>query len=76
MTSLFAMGLTRIDCEGGAGLLTSLLEADLVDEVDVSLSPIHSDHGPRLPELQRFTLTSTLNDGPWQFQRWLKQAAV
>lgn len=73
LTSLFSMGLTRIDCEGGAQLLASLLQARLVDEVDLTRSPIDSQHGPVLPDLSDFAVTHTLRDGQWQFDRMLRQ---
>ena len=38
-------GLDRIVCEGGPALLTHLVEADLIDEYDVTVAPILSGTG-------------------------------
>ena len=38
-------GLDRILCEGGPSLLTRLIEADLIDEYDVSVAPILTGRG-------------------------------
>ena len=38
-------GLDRIVCEGGPALLTHLVEADLIDEYDVTVAPILSGAG-------------------------------
>lgn len=40
LTQLSALGLSRVLCEGGPGLFGSLLEADLVDEVCLTISPL------------------------------------
>lgn len=40
VAQLAARGLRRIDCEGGPGLVGSLLAADLVDEMRVSIVPL------------------------------------
>lgn len=38
-------GLNRIVCEGGPALLTQLVEADLIDEYDVTVAPVLSGAG-------------------------------
>lgn len=38
--ALVALGLTRIDCEGGPRLFDSLIEAGLVDELRLTISPL------------------------------------
>jgi riboflavin biosynthesis pyrimidine reductase len=38
-------GLDRIVCEGGPALLTHLVEADLIDEYDVTVAPILAGTG-------------------------------
>lgn len=40
IAALAQRGLTRIDCEGGPHLLGALLEAGLVDELRLTLSPV------------------------------------
>ena len=40
VAQLAGRGLRRIDCEGGPGLVGKLLEADLVDEMRVSIVPL------------------------------------
>lgn len=47
-------GLRRIVCEGGPTLLESLIEADLVDEADITVSPMFAGtaHSPRTPGLE------------------------
>ena len=72
VTSLRSMGYQRIDCEGGATLLNAMLQDDLIDEVDLTISPIASTSGPLMPTLSQFTLQSTFTDGSWQFQRLLR----
>ena len=48
VAALHERGFTRLLCEGGPGLLTSLLEADVVDEVCLTTSPQLVGEGPRL----------------------------
>lgn len=70
--SLHANGYSRIDCEGGATLVQSMLNDGLIDEVDLTISPIESDHGPRMPDLSDFAVHCSAKDGEWQFQRLLR----
>lgn len=74
---LNARGLTRIVCEGGPILVRSLLDADRVDEVDLTLSPVFaggvSDHAGvvELPA-HRWTLDWVLEDHGFVFTRYLR----
>ena len=68
VAALHARGLTRLLCEGGPTLLTTLLEADLVDELCLTTSPLAVGSGPRLlGGLARpvpLELTSLVHDDP------------
>lgn len=46
--ALHERGLTRLLCEGGPGLLTSLLHAGLVDELCLTLTPLLVGTAPQL----------------------------
>jgi riboflavin biosynthesis pyrimidine reductase len=48
--ALHELGHTRLLCEGGPGLLTTLLEAGVVDELCLTTSPQLVGEGPRLVE--------------------------
>jgi riboflavin biosynthesis pyrimidine reductase len=48
VAALHTRGLTRLLCEGGPGLLTDLLRADLVDELFLTSSPQLVGDGPHL----------------------------
>ncbi|MCW2587388.1 MAG: bifunctional deaminase-reductase domain protein [Frankiales bacterium] len=48
VAALHARGLTRLLCEGGPSLLTSLLAAGVVDELCLTTSPTAVGHGPHL----------------------------
>jgi len=45
IAALHDRGINRIVCEGGPGLLTQLVAADLIDEYDVTVAPILSGQG-------------------------------
>ncbi len=40
LDALAARGLTRVTCEGGDSLLSEMVRADLIDEVDLTLAPV------------------------------------
>lgn len=48
VAALHARGLTRLLCEGGPSLLTSLLAAGVVDELCLTTAPTAVGEGPRL----------------------------
>ena len=61
-------GLTRVLCEGGPNLLASMLDADVVDELCLTIAPtLEGSAGPRMTdELARargLTLQSVLSSG-------------
>lgn len=49
---LHGRGQTRINCEGGEALLDALVRHDLVDEMDLTISPVLSGSG-YLPDPER-----------------------
>lgn len=75
--ALHTRGLTRIVCEGGPILVRSLLEADRVDEVDLTLSPVFAGgvqadtNIVELPE-HRWTLDWVIEDDGFVFTRYLR----
>jgi len=68
VAALHERGLTRLLCEGGPSLLTTLLQADLVDELCLTTSAFVVGDGPHLVgALGRpvaLTLTSLVHDHP------------
>lgn len=77
--ALQAMSCNFIQLEGGALLNASLAAADLVDEINLTISPqIIGGNGPRLitnaPDLaQRFHLQHVLEDDGFLFLRYLRK---
>jgi riboflavin biosynthesis pyrimidine reductase len=68
-----------VQAEGGATLNASLLDADLIDELDLTLSPhLVGGAGPRLTDganesMRGFTLAHLLvDDAGFVFSRWLR----
>lgn len=68
-----------VQAEGGAGLNGSLLDADVIDELDLSISPnLAGGGGPRLTagadeHLRRFELAHLLTDTDgYVFGRWIR----
>jgi riboflavin biosynthesis pyrimidine reductase len=68
VADLHARGLTRLLCEGGPALLTTLLKADLVDDLFLTLSPQLVGTGPYmvhgLDAPYPLQLVSLLHDDP------------
>ncbi|WP_446666497.1 dihydrofolate reductase family protein [Flexivirga sp. B27] len=65
IAALTERGLPRIVCEGGPGLLRNLVEAGLVDEADITVSPVfagteHSPSTKALPQVTSFHLAHVL----------------
>jgi riboflavin biosynthesis pyrimidine reductase len=68
VAALDARGLRRIGCEGGPTLFGSLIDADLVDELCLTMSPLLTSGdasriatGPRIDEPRRMRLLSVLH---------------
>ena len=68
VAALHERGLTRLLCEGGPSLLTALLDAGVVDELCLTVSPMLVGDGPHLVGSLRepvdLELTSLLHDDP------------
>jgi riboflavin biosynthesis pyrimidine reductase len=71
------VGLTRIVCEGGPRLLAQLVAEDLIDEADITLSPVFTGGGQwssgtpfALPS--RFRLAHVINDEDFLFMKYLR----
>lgn len=77
LTTLAERRLTRITCEGGPMLLRELIRADLIDELDLTLSPALS--AAPAPErtgvavLHRMQLAQLIEDAGFLFTRYLRQ---
>ena len=70
--------LTRITCEGGPRLLRDLVAADVVDEADITVSPVfagtgNSPHTPALPQVSTFRLVHVLHGESTLMMRYLAQ---
>ena len=69
---------TFIQLEGGPGLNASMAEADLIDEINLTISPnIAANTQPRLlkeasPILQRYTLSHILEEDDFLFLRYTR----
>jgi riboflavin biosynthesis pyrimidine reductase len=73
--------LNRIVCEGGPTLLRDLIAAELVDEADITISPMfagteRSPDAPMLPEVARFHLAHVLTRDGFLMARYLREQAA
>lgn len=71
---LLDLGLERLLCEGGPRLFRSMLMADCIDELCITISPHLVGHGPRLLDdagVTRLTLARTQVAGEMVFVRYL-----
>ncbi|MDP9182492.1 MAG: dihydrofolate reductase family protein [Actinomycetota bacterium] len=68
VAALHELGLTRLLCEGGPSLLTDLLDAGVLDELCLTVSPMVVGEGPRLVSSLRepvdLELTSLIHEDP------------
>lgn len=75
IASLSELGLRKITCEGGPSLLTQLLEAEAVDEYDLTVSPLTVGGTPAwsdaLPQESDWDLVGTAVSGDFNFKRLL-----
>ncbi|RNI17949.1 dihydrofolate reductase family protein [Flexivirga caeni] len=76
VTALTERGLTRIVCEGGPRLLRDLVAATLVDEADITLSPVfagtaHSPTTAALAQVSTFRLGHVLQGDGALMMRYL-----
>ncbi len=79
INSLHDRGMARITCEGGEALLDALVREDLVDEMDLTISPILAGGGylrdperPISPPYPRFSLAHQFIDEGFVFCRFLR----
>ena len=76
--ALVGRKLTRIVCEGGPRLLRDLVAADLVDEADITVSPVFagtalSPDTAALPQVTEFRLAHALYGDDTMMMRYLAQ---
>lgn len=81
MQVLEQRGLRRIVCEGGPTLLESVVEADLLDEADITISPMFAGtaHTPRTPGLEStadFELQHVLHAESFLMLRYARRSAA
>lgn len=81
---LAEQGLGRIVCEGGEGLLDSLVRTDLIDEMDVTISPMltgagylpdpdHDAFDATVGDYRRFDLAHQFSEGGFVFCRFIRR---
>ena len=73
-------GLRRIVCEGGPTLLRHLVAADVVDEADITVSPMMTGTGTspdtrRLPSVVGFDLVQVLTEDGFLMGRYVRPEA-
>jgi riboflavin biosynthesis pyrimidine reductase len=74
-------GLRRIVCEGGPSLLHDLVASGMLDEADITVSPVFagtnpSPHTPGLPSVAQFELTQVLTADGFLMARYLQPSAA
>jgi riboflavin biosynthesis pyrimidine reductase len=80
LDTLLGHGLRRIVCEGGPRLLEAMVRAGLVDEADITLSPVFAGHehvspSDGLAELARFELRHVLTADGFLMNRYVRPGA-
>jgi riboflavin biosynthesis pyrimidine reductase len=77
--TLSDLGFPKVTCEGGPGLLSQLLAAGVVDEYDLTISPIVSGIRSPLPNVLpndlNWHLAASASAGDFKFQRYLRNRA-
>jgi riboflavin-specific deaminase-like protein len=76
LTKLRELGLNRIVCEGGPRLLARMMASDLINEVDITISPVFTgggqwSTGTPFASPSRFTLSQVLHDEDYLFLKYL-----
>jgi riboflavin biosynthesis pyrimidine reductase len=85
VSALHERGLRRLVCEGGEALLDGLVREELVDEMDVTISPMLAGAGyladpgaeARLPgtnDLSRFSLAHQFVEDEFTFCRFVRES--
>jgi 5-amino-6-(5-phosphoribosylamino)uracil reductase len=73
---------TFVQCEGGATLNAAMFEADLIDEINLTVSPqVCGGNGPRLADgagdlIRRFQLAQVCEEDGFLFTRYVRSAAA
>jgi riboflavin-specific deaminase-like protein len=73
---LSTAGLRRVVCEGGPGLVSTMAAGSVIDEVNLSISPLlcggsHPGQSPSFPNPARFELRHIVTDGKFLFNRYV-----
>ncbi len=85
VSALHERGLRRLVCEGGEALLDGLVREELIDEMDVTISPMLAGAGyladpgteARLPgtnDLSRFSLAHQFVEDEFTFCRFVRES--
>ena len=73
------LGFQSVTCEGGPSLLKQLLAAQVVDEYDLTISPINvgaDDSLPNvMPEMANWDVSANATAGDFEFRRYLRKGA-
>jgi len=76
IANLFELGLSRVTCEGGPSLLAQLLKADVIDEYDLTISPLTVGGTPQwtdaLPKTTDWVEAASAISGDFEFKRLLR----
>lgn len=76
IANLFELGLSRVTCEGGPSLLAQLLKADVIDEYDLTISPLTVGGTPQwtdaLPKTTDWVEVGSAISGDFEFKRLLR----
>ena len=76
IANLFELGLSRVTCEGGPSLLAQLLKADVIDEYDLTISPLTVGGTPQwtdaLPKTTDWVEAASATSGDFEFKRLLR----
>ena len=77
--TLSDLGFAKVTCEGGPRLLSQLLEAEVIDEYDLTISPVVAGIESALPNVLpndlNWRLAASATAGEFKFQRYLKTRA-
>jgi hypothetical protein len=76
ISKLSELELSKVTCEGGPSLLTQLLEADAIDEYDLTISPLTVGGTPQwsdaLPKTTDWVEVGSGISGDFEFKRLLR----
>ena len=79
IATLSDLGFHKVTCEGGPRLLSQLLAAEVIDEYDLTISPVVSGVESKLPNVfpddLNWHLAASATAGDFKFQRYLNRKA-